>query len=77
MPTGTLTPGSSTQFGILSSSVACTVGGYAAPVSIALVSPGLYQLNLTIPEWVPIGDNPVSCVYADAATPQGGLLAVR
>ena len=54
-----------------------TVGGYPASVSIALVSPGLYQLNLTVPQGVPSGDNPLSCAYANVAIRDGGLIAVR
>ena len=77
LPTGTLTPGSSTQSGGLPDALACTVGGNPADVSIALVSPGLYQMNLTVPAVAISGDNPVACAYAGAATPDGTLLAVN
>jgi uncharacterized protein (TIGR03437 family) len=77
LPKETLTPGSRTQSGTLPETPVCTVGGNPAKVSIALVGLGLYQLNLTVPPEVQSGDNPVSCIYRGAATPDGALLAVQ
>ena len=77
LPTGPLTPGSSSQSGRMPETLVCSVGGHPANVLVALVSPGLYQLNLKVPSETRSGDNPVTCVYGSAATPDGALLAVQ
>ncbi|MGA2135846.1 MAG: FG-GAP-like repeat-containing protein [Bryobacteraceae bacterium] len=77
LPVGALTEGSASQTGTLPGTLACTVGGNPAEVSIALVSPGLYQMNLTVPVAAASGDDPVSCVYGGMATPDGTLLTVN
>ncbi|HKX00188.1 MAG TPA: FG-GAP-like repeat-containing protein [Bryobacteraceae bacterium] len=77
LPAGPLTPGSSSQSGRMAETPVCTIGGRVANVSMALVSPGLYQLNVTVPSQTRSGDNPVTCIYAGAVTPDGALLAVK
>jgi len=77
LPIGPLTAGSSIQSGALPETPVCTVGGHPANVSIALVSPGLYQLNLAVPLAAKSGDNPVTCIYGGAATPDGALLTLQ
>jgi uncharacterized protein (TIGR03437 family) len=77
LPVQPLNAGVSTQSGSMPETPVCTVGGNAANISIALVSPGLYQLNLTIPGKAQIGDNPITCIYRGAATPDGALLAIE
>jgi len=55
--------GSSSQGGILSPLPAVTIGGVAAQVSFAgLISPGLYQLNVTVPNNAPSGDHALVAV---------------
>jgi endo-1,4-beta-xylanase len=77
LPTTPLTNGSATQSGALPYIPSCTVGGLSATVSAALISPGLYQLNLTIPATAKSGDTPVSCTYNGATTPAGAFVTVQ
>lgn len=48
LPLEPVTPGSATQRGTLPLPLTCTVGRLPAPAVVNLVSPGLYQVNLTI-----------------------------
>ena len=77
LPVGPLTAGSATQSGTLPEKLTCTVGARRAAASIALVSPGLYQINLAVPSDAPPGDNPLTCIYGLFATPDGAILAVQ
>ena len=77
LPAGTLTSGASSQSGVMPEAPKCTVGGNPANVLINLVSPGLYQLNVTVPPEAPSGDNPLTCIYRSTATPDGTLLAIE
>ena len=61
LPTTPLAAGSSTQAGSLPYTPACYFGGTQTQVAAALVSPGLYQFNVTIPENAASGDNPFYC----------------
>ena len=71
LPSNGLVNGSSTQSGPLPSPVTCAVGGANAPVQFAgVVTAGLYQLNVALPQTLKSGDNPISCSYAGATTPQ-------
>ena len=79
---GGLVAGSATQSGdLVTAALSCWVGGLSAQAVGALASPGLYQINLTIPQGVPSGDNPVFCLYAGAGaenpTFPGALIAVQ
>ncbi len=75
---GGLTEGSSTQSGNLSTAgLSCWISGINAQAVGALVSPGLYQINLTVPKSVPSGDNPLVCMYNFYATFPGALVAVQ
>ncbi|MEO8662931.1 MAG: hypothetical protein ABI693_31005, partial [Bryobacteraceae bacterium] len=77
LPLEGLDPGASSQFGHMPENPVCTIGGHPADVSAALVSPGLYQLNLTVPPDVLRGDNPLTCTYRGTATQDGVLLTVQ
>jgi uncharacterized protein (TIGR03437 family) len=77
LPVTTLTEGSSSQSGLLAAVPACNVGFVHASTTIALIAPGLYQLNLTVPQGLKSGDNTVSCSYAGATTQSGALLGVQ
>jgi len=76
----TVVSGSATQTGSLlldGQGLSCWISGRAAHTIGALVSPGQYQFNITIPSGVTSGDNPVNCVYGENATFPGALLAVQ
>jgi uncharacterized protein (TIGR03437 family) len=78
LPSTPLTAGSSLQTGQLSTLPVCKIGGASAPVAYAgLTSPGLYQLNLTVPSTAATADNQIACTYAGASTPAGDLLTVH
>lgn len=77
LPSAALTSGSSSQSGVLVPAPVCRVGTNPAVVSFAgLISPGLYQINLTIPNGTPPLDNPVGCTFKGASTPVGDQIAV-
>jgi uncharacterized protein (TIGR03437 family) len=77
LPVNALTNGSSSQAGLLPSVPVCQVGGSPADVLAALISPGLYQLNLTIPLSAQSGDNPISCTHNGTTTPSGDFITVQ
>jgi uncharacterized protein (TIGR03437 family) len=78
LPSTALTPGSSTQTGSLPVLPVCRIGGNPAAVGFAgLISPGLYQLNITVPSSAATGDDPILCTYDGSATPSGDLLTVN
>jgi uncharacterized protein (TIGR03437 family) len=78
LPATPLTNGSSSQLGSLAALPVCTIGGSAAPVSVAaLINPGLYQFNITVPNAAASGDNGIVCTYAGASTPATDLIAVQ
>ena len=77
LPAGTLTPGASSQSGAMPENPKCTVGGNPASVVINLVSPGLYQLNLTVPPEARNGDNQLTCLYSGVPTTDGTIIAIE
>jgi uncharacterized protein (TIGR03437 family) len=74
-----LVNGSAIQSGSLPALPVCEVGGAPAALAFAGLSgtPGLYQLNLTIPLTAANGDNTVTCSYTGFATPAGNLITVQ
>jgi len=75
LPSGTLTPGSSTQSGLFLPT-ACSVGGVAAQGHFSgLVSPGLAQINLTVPSGAS-GELTISCEILGVSTGTTAKLAV-
>ncbi len=76
LPTTSLVEGSSTQSGSLPSTPVCFLGGTQVQVTAALVSPGLYILNITIPNNAVSGDNLFYCTYNNAVLP-GVLVTVQ
>jgi len=55
-----------------------TIGNLPAEVSFAgLVSPGLYQLNLTVPASAPAGDLPIIATYNGVTTQSTALITVQ
>ncbi|HTB12506.1 MAG TPA: hypothetical protein VK752_13085 [Bryobacteraceae bacterium] len=78
LPATALTAGSATQTGALPSVPVCTIGGAPALVGFAgLISPGLYQLNITVPSNAAAGDDAISCAYSGSTTPSGDLVTVN
>jgi uncharacterized protein (TIGR03437 family) len=78
LPATALTPGSATQTGALPGVPVCTIGGAPALVGFAgLISPGLYQLNITVPSNAAAGDDAISCAYGGSSTPVGDLVTVN
>ncbi|MBV9401554.1 MAG: hypothetical protein JO062_26500 [Bryobacterales bacterium] len=69
--------GSSQQSGTLPVNPVITIGGIPAQVDFAgLISPGLYQFNVTVPNNVPNGDNALVATYSGVATQAGVMLTV-
>ncbi|MGA3187619.1 MAG: hypothetical protein ABSF22_10980 [Bryobacteraceae bacterium] len=78
LPATTLTAGSATQFGALPSVPICSVGSTAALVGFAgVISPGLYQLNITVPSDAAAGNDVIACAYGGSITPTSNLLTVN
>jgi uncharacterized protein (TIGR03437 family) len=78
LPGNPLENGSSSQSGALPSNVSCQIGGDSAPVSFAgLISPGLYQFNMTVPGSAQNGGNVLSCSYRDTSAALGPVVAVQ
>ncbi len=83
LPTTTLVDGSSSQLGPLPVKPICFIGpNQATVVDASVVSPGLYQLILTVPTGTPSGDNLVTCAYQGNAlipssTPAGAVINVQ
>lgn len=72
-----LVEGSSTQSSLLGPIQSCLLSGLPTSAVGAVVSPGLYQVNLTVPSTATPGDHVISCVYQDAYTPIGNLITVQ
>ena len=79
LPSAGLTLGSSSQSGSLATLPVCKIGTDNAPVTFAgLIGPGLFQLNLTVPNTAATtGDRPVTCIYNGATTPAADLVTVN
>lgn len=77
MPGSILTEGSATQLGALVNLPAITIGGSPATVLYAgVISPGLYQFNVVVPDTAATGDNAVVATYGGASTPAGAMISV-
>ncbi|HXE64250.1 MAG TPA: hypothetical protein VN519_11965 [Bryobacteraceae bacterium] len=77
LPSNTLIPNAKTQNGTLPTLPVCEINGAAATVVYAgIASPGLYQINLTVPNGATAGDNKISCTYNGATTQSSVMLAV-
>jgi uncharacterized protein (TIGR03437 family) len=70
--------GSISQSGTLSPMPTVTIGGLPAAVAFAgLISPGLFQLNVTVPQNAPSGDNPVIATINGTPTGPAALITVQ
>ena len=78
LPKAALVAGSSTQVGPLPALPVVQIGGQSAVVSYAgVIQPGLYQLNVIVPNSAADGDNSVTCSYNGSSTTAAGLIAVQ
>jgi uncharacterized protein (TIGR03437 family) len=70
--------GSESQGGTLSPLPDVTIGGVTATVTFAgLVSPGLFQINVTVPASVGNGDQQLTATYNGQSTQSGVLITVQ
>ena len=70
--------GAEQQGGTLAVTPTVSIGGANAAVGFAgLISPGLYQLNVTVPLAAAPGDNSISVTYNGLSTQPGTLLTVQ
>lgn len=77
-PSTPLVNGSATQTGSLPNAPEIRIGGAAAQVSFAgVISPGLYQFNVTVPTNLTDGDHPVTATYGGFSTQPGATITVR
>jgi uncharacterized protein (TIGR03437 family) len=66
------------QSGTLTPLPAIKIGGVNATVEFAgLISPGLFQFNIVVPDSVPDGDNVLTVSYNGLSTQAGVLLSVQ
>jgi uncharacterized protein (TIGR03437 family) len=78
LPTTPLVNRAATQSGSLPVLPQVQIGGTTATVAFAgLISPGLYQLNVTIPGGVSSGDNKLALTYNGQASPSGDLISIQ
>jgi uncharacterized protein (TIGR03437 family) len=70
--------GSEVQQGKLPSSPKFTIGGSTVKVKFAgVISPGLYQFNIVVPENLSVGDHSIEAVYNGFTTQPGALITVK
>lgn len=70
--------GSATQGGSLPNFPVVSIGGFQASVSFAgLISPGLYQFNVTVPASLSNGDHPIVATYNGSTTQPGTLITTQ
>jgi uncharacterized protein (TIGR03437 family) len=78
LPAVPLLNGSSSQSGTLPGKPEIQIGGVDGTVTFAgLVSPGLYQINVTLPTSAANGDNPVTCSWNGWMAVAEGSIAVQ
>ena len=77
LPATTLTDGSAAQVGALQTFPQITIGNAQATVAWAgVISPGLYQFNVIVPQSALNGDNAIQATYAGATSLAGTLVTV-
>jgi uncharacterized protein (TIGR03437 family) len=60
--------------------VSCWISGLLTNVALAqraFISPGLAQLNVTIPPGTPSGDNPIMCALGDIPFSPGAMITIQ
>ena len=77
LPTTPLTNGALMQNGSLPSMPTISINGVQAQVRFAgVISPGLYQINVVVPQGAMNGDNSISVSYGGSSIPDGALITV-
>jgi uncharacterized protein (TIGR03437 family) len=77
LPATALTAGSMYQSSPLATLPQIAIGGAPATVTYAgLISPGLYQINVTVPTATAAGDNELIATYAGFTSPTGAMIPV-
>jgi hypothetical protein len=75
LPKNNAVEGSGVQTGPGRVGVECWISGPVYQnVPAAFISPGLTQLNVTIPPGTPSGDNPIMCAAGDIPFPPGAMI---
>jgi uncharacterized protein (TIGR03437 family) len=70
--------GTAAQSGPLPSLPAVTINGVFATLQFAgIISPGLYQFNVAIPNSVPAGDNGIAATYGGLLSQSGVLISIQ
>jgi len=78
LPTTPITDGAANQSGVLPATPKILIGGVTAQVIFAgLISPGLYQLNVVVPDALASGDNSFTITYDGSSSPAGDLVSVQ
>ena len=79
IPKNNAVEGSATQTGPTRvGDLRCWISGrFIDNVPNAFISPGLVQLNVTIPDGTPSGDNPIMCAAGDRPFPPGSMITVQ
>jgi uncharacterized protein (TIGR03437 family) len=78
LPATPLVDGSSSQSGSLPGAPVVQIGGVPATVVFAgVIRPGLYQLNVVVPNTASAGDNSLTCSYDGATVPEGDLITIQ
>jgi uncharacterized protein (TIGR03437 family) len=84
IPKGGATQGSATQAGAVQAGLQCSIGNKIVQgVPTNIISPGLAQLNLTIPAGAASGDNLIFCAIGpfpaggNGHTPSGNLITIE
>jgi uncharacterized protein (TIGR03437 family) len=78
LPTTPLVNGASIQAGPLPSLPQVQIGGATAMVTFAgVISPGLYQLNVIVPQGAQSGDNTLVLTYNGQTSPAGDVISVQ
>jgi len=78
LPTTPITGGASIQSGVLPVDPDVRIGSVRAQVTFAgLISPGLYQLNVVLPNSLASGDNSFSITYNGSSSPAADSISVQ
>jgi uncharacterized protein (TIGR03437 family) len=78
LPKDALTAGSATQSSPLAALPTCQINNASADVKFAgVVSPGLYQLNVVVPNGATDGDNSIKCTYQGVSTQDDLKITVK
>jgi len=69
--------GSATQTGTYGGTVPCWISGFGTNALAAQISPGLTQLNVTVPAQVPSGENAITCAFNAHPFFPGAIITIQ